>query len=162
VIRCMKVLLASLEPCREIKELEPKIYIGYRVLDCDRIEHIVLSGGSINKIKKRNEECVFAQLIRHGYALVPPIITQEGFVRLILIDSANVRKILKRHEQRIIGISRHDLRSLVLTLRQRRALSLFALQSNNISGVAKVLSISKPAAWKLIKKSIRKIANLYI
>ena len=157
----MKTLLVSMEPCREVKEAEPAVYIGYRLLGCDRIEHILLSGGSIIRIRKRNEECMFAQLIRGGYTLTSPIITHDGFVRFVLIDSVNVRKILRKYEQRVLGTNEYDIRSLALTPRQRRALVLFALQYNNVSSVAKALNVSKPAAWKLIKKGIRKVVNLY-
>lgn len=157
----MRALLVSMEPCREVKEVEPAVYIGYRLLGCNGIEHILLSGGSITRIRKRNEECMFAQLIRRGYTLTPPIIAQDGFVRFVLIDSTNVRKILRKYEQRVLDTSEYDIRSVALTPRQRRALALFALQYNNISGVAKALNVSKPAAWKLIKKGIRKIVNLY-
>jgi len=158
----MKILSVSMEPCKEVKEIEPGAYIGYRLLGCDGIEHILLSGGSITRIRKRSEECVFAQLIRRGHTFTLPVITHDGLIRFMVINSINVRKILRKYEQRVLDVSEHDIRYITLTPRQRKALALFALQYNNISAVAKALNVSKPAAWKLIKKGIRKIVSLHV
>ncbi len=157
----MKALLISAVPCEQVRELGPEGYLGFRTLNCEAIEHLIVSKGRVVRARRKCDDCVLGQLARHGFILSNPTITSEGFIRMASTDSAGVRRILRKYRHQIVAVEEIDLRGLILTPKQRMAVALLADGASNISGVARALGISKTAAWKLVKKSIKKIARLH-
>ncbi|MEB3850982.1 MAG: hypothetical protein LRS49_00165 [Desulfurococcales archaeon] len=157
----MKALLVTALPCDEVRKLKPESHLGFRTLGCDEIEHLIVSGGRALRTRRKCDECLLGVLIRSSYVLSGPVITPEGLVRMAAIDKPSVRRALRIHRRQLVSLEEVDVRNLVLTPRQRVAFSLLASDAGNIAGVARALGISKVAAWKLVRKSLRKIARLH-
>ena len=157
----MKALLVEAVPCEMVRQLRPEAYIGYKIGDCSVIEHILLAEGKPVRRTRSCETCVLGQLVRHGHLLAPPTLTRQGLMRFIVSDTRETRRTLKRFRDQVVRVEEESISAVTLSPRQREAVSLLAGSASNISRLARELGISKTAAWKLVKKSLQKLAKLH-
>lgn len=158
----MKLLRVVMTQCEKLKSLKPDEYLGVRIGSCpDRIEHIVVSNRRVHIVSKRCEDCVLAKLIRSTHVIGQPVL-KGGTITFIVRADKYSRNLIKKYSRDIIDISELDYRELYLTERQKQVLRLMVSgEASNISRIARKLGISKPAALKLVRNSIRKLAKRY-
>ncbi len=159
----MKALVVIATPCEYVKRLRPEGYLGYRLGGCPQgsIEHLLVTRKGLVKARKECENCVLARLARATHLLSPPVLTSTGHMKFLVTATPAAKRVLTEYRDRVVNIEEVDYRSVHLTPRQREAIQLLAEQATNITGLARALGVSKPAAWKLVRKTIRKIAQLY-
>lgn len=159
----MRLIRVVIRQCETLKSLQADEYLGTRIGYCPyKIEHIVVSRRKIHVFSKECESCVLAKLIRNTHVIGLPVIKEDQTIHFIVRESRNTLRVLREHAEDIVEIEPVDYREVYLTIRQKEALRLLANgDASNISRLARKLGISKPAALKLVKKSIQKIANRY-
>jgi len=157
----MKLLRITMKQCDTVKGIGAEEYLGTRLGSCPlRIEHIVVAGKKIERVKKSCDHCILAKLYHSTYVVGNPTLTQGGGIVFLAIDTREVRRMLNRHRDELINVEEVDPRSIYLTPRQKEALRLLATgEATNISRLARRLGITKPAALKLFRKSLQKLAK---
>lgn len=159
----MKLVKVVIRQCETLRALDADEYLGTRIGYCpSKIEHIVVSGRRIHIFRKNCDDCVLAKLMKTTHVIGLPVIRKDETIHFIVRETRRAMKILKEHEKDILKMEEVDYREVYLTLRQKEALRLLANgEASNISRLARKLGISKPAALKLVKNSIRKLASRY-
>ena len=157
----MKLLRITMKQCDTVRNIGAEEYLGTRLGSCPlRIEHIIVSGKRIEHVKKSCDSCILAKLYHSTYVVGNPTLTPEGGIVFIAINTREVRRILKHHKEELINVEEVDPRNIYLTPRQKEALKLLATgEASNISRLARRLGITKPAALKLVRKSLQKLAK---
>ncbi len=157
----MKLLRVVMWQCERMRRTEADDYLGMRLGACPlRIEHLVVSGRRVERVRVPCSECVLAKLYEVAHVLGPPALTPDGKIQFVVTQNRRVKKILREHEDEIVTVEEIDYRDVYLTPRQKQALTLLASgKATNITRLAKTLGITKPAALKLVRKSLRKLAR---
>ncbi|MCE4620636.1 MAG: hypothetical protein F7C33_06410 [Desulfurococcales archaeon] len=158
----MRLLKVRMRQCEKLRSIGADSYLGFRIASCpERIEHVVVSSRRVSIFSKRCDDCVLAKLVRATHVVGTPIIAGDSIVFLVN-DNRHARRLLAQHSDDIVEVEEVDYREAYLTKRQRQVLRLLASgEASNVSRVARKLGISKPAALKLVKNSIRKIVERY-
>ncbi|MEB3806749.1 MAG: hypothetical protein GSR73_04450 [Desulfurococcales archaeon] len=159
----MKLLKVTMKQCSLLRQLKPDEYLGTRIGTCPaKIEHIVVSNRRVHVLKKSCDDCVLAKLMRATHVIGQPVIRGDETIVFIVRDNKYTRRLLREHNDDIVDVGEVDYREVYLTLRQKEALRMLANgEASNISRLARKLGISKPAALKLVKSSIKKLASKY-
>ena len=156
----MKALVIEAEPCEAVKRLAPSSYIGFKIMSCGKIEHMLIADNKLRRVRKECDNCVLGALVKSGHIIGQPSITRAGRLRFIVADSAETRRTLRRHRAQVVYSEEVNIRGVSLTRKQREIVEMLAA-NGNISGIARAMGISKAAAWKLVKKTLRKVARLH-
>ena len=156
----MRVLIVTAEPCEAVKALGAEGYVGFRLdpRGCEWVSHALLRRGRVVNVARRCEECVFGVLARSGHVLAAPTLTGGGRMRFVVEDTWRVRRALRAFSDQVVSVEEADARGLVLTARQRRVLALISDGAGSIAEVARRLGVSKTAASKLVRKTLRKLS----
>ncbi|MEB3788805.1 MAG: hypothetical protein GSR72_02795 [Desulfurococcales archaeon] len=160
----MKLLEVIMWQCELIRKLEAEDYLGVSLRRCpEKIEHLIISDNKVKNINVRCENCVLAKLMKSTHLIGSPIIVDGGKIKFIVKNNISVKKLLKEHSYQLVEIKEVDYRELYLTKRQKEVLSLLISgKVSNATQLSRFLKISKPAALKLIKRSISKLARRHI
>ncbi|MCE4609397.1 MAG: hypothetical protein GSR77_00890 [Desulfurococcales archaeon] len=160
----MKLLEVIMWQCELIRKLEAEDYLGVSLRRCpEKIEHIIVSDNKVKNVNVRCENCILAKLMKSTHIIGSPTIVNGGKIRFVVKNNASVKKLLKEHSYQLVEIKEVDHRELYLTRRQKEVLSLLVSgRVSNATQLSRLLKISKPAALKLIKRSIRKLARRHI
>ncbi|MCE4625391.1 MAG: hypothetical protein F7C35_05960 [Desulfurococcales archaeon] len=160
----MRLLEVVMKQCKRLRELGPDEYLGTSIKRCPlRIEHVVVKGHRVERLTMPCSKCVLAKLYRSTYLIGTPTLTSEGEIRFIVVENRAVRKIFQEHKEDLVSVKQVDPRQVYLTPRQRQVLALLASgEASNISQVSRHLNISKPAALKLVRNALRKLARKYM
>ena len=157
----MRVIRVVMWQCELLRQAEPEAYLGTR-FSCDRfIEHLVVSKRSVKRVRLACETCVLAKLARASYLLGHPEVTSDGKIQFLVRDDSGARRILREHQEDLVDVEYLDHRSVYLTPRQREVLKTLAEETTSISSLARRLGVAKPAALRLVKRSLRKLAKLH-
>ncbi|MCE4627865.1 MAG: hypothetical protein F7C34_01775 [Desulfurococcales archaeon] len=156
----MKALVIEAEPCETVKKLAPSSYVGFRMLSCGKIEHLLIADNQVRRVRKGCENCVLGVLVRSGHLIGQPSITKSGKLRFIVADTVDTRRVIRKYGSQVVSSEQVDIRGISLTRKQREIVEMLA-SNENISSIARTMGISKAAAWKLVKKTLRKVARLH-
>ena len=154
----MRALLVSARPCEAVARIGAEGYVGFKIIGCSMVEHALLKGGRVVRVSRRCEECVFGRLVRASLVIGRPSLTPRGLMKFVVADTREARRVLRESVGQVVSVEEVDVRGVVLSQRQAEALSLMADGAGGVAGVARALGISKVAAWKLVKKGLRKLA----
>ena len=160
----MKFIEIEMKQCELMKSRHAEEYLGNSMRQCPaRIEHIVVAQGRIHRVPVQCSSCVLAKLYRATHVIGNPVLTPDGRIKFVVVDSRTTRRIISEHREELISVRPVDQRQLYLTPRQREALRLLANEeATNISQISRLLKISKPAAHKLVRNSIRKVLRKHV
>jgi len=158
----MKLLRLEMWQCERVRREEA----GYLATHFGRcplyIEHLITSGNSVKRVRVGCENCVLAKLYRASYVVGSPVLTPDGRIRFYVRKDKKVKRIIEEHIDDLISVEEVDHREVVLTPRQREAIRLLASgEASNITRLAAKLGISKPAALRLVRRSLRKLARIH-
>jgi predicted DNA binding protein len=160
----LKALRIIMKQCQLLSSYKPEDYLGSYIGNCPRkIEHIIVSGGKTHRVKVSCDKCVYAELLKTTHIIGHPIVDRKGYIQFLVVNTRRVRKILDKHIDQLIAVEELDARSLYLTERQREVFRLFASKDvSSVGTLSQRLGISKPAASKLFRKTLSKLAMRYI
>jgi len=159
----MKLLRLEMWQCERVRREEADGYLATHFGRCPLyIEHLVTSGNTVKKVRVGCENCVLAKLYRASYVVGNPVLTPDGKIQFYVRKDKRVERIIRDHAKDLISVEEVDHREVTLTPRQREAIRLLATgQASNITRLAEKLGISKPAALRLVKRSLRKLARIH-
>ncbi len=158
----MRVLKIVMKQCEILRSLDAVGYVGSRLGGCVKfIEHAVMTREGIKRVRAPCHSCVLAKLYRASFVLGYPVITSDGLIRFLVLKNRLVQRILREHERDLVSVEELDYREVILTPRQRETLHHMALDGTSITRIARALGVTKPAALKLARRSLRKLALLH-
>ena len=159
----MKLLRILMWQCELVRQQEAEDYLATHLGRCPvYIEHLLATGNSVKKVRIGCENCVLAKLYRASYVVGKPTLTSDGKILFYVRKDKKVEKILKEHLDSLVSVEVVDHREVILTPRQREAIKLLAEgEATNITRLAQKLRITKPAALRLVRRSLRKLARIY-
>jgi DNA-binding CsgD family transcriptional regulator len=151
--------------CEAFQRAYPTAYVGYQILDDGRIEHLLLSENSglkRVKLKMDCDKCVLGRLVKSSKLVSMPTVLDDGKkIRFVTTYNREVKRILSEHRSQLVSVEVLDLRSVVLTRRQRELLRIVANGAGTSpSRVAVRLGVSRQAAQKLLTNLVKKIATI--
>jgi len=160
----LRVARVTMRQCRELLELGPDGYLGFNVSGCPgRVEHVLVRGRRVVRFQKRCDQCILSMLARGTHLLGMPVLRNDGTIVFTVPLDRWVRKTLREHSDEVVSVEEVDYREVFLTERQRTALKLISTgEASNISRVAERLGISKPAAYKIVRSALRKLAGRHV
>jgi len=160
----MKLARITMKQCSQLRELEPDDYLGTKISGSpNRIEHIVISKRRIHTIRKKCSECILSKLAMATYVIGTPVIKPDRTIVFTIAINKKTMSIINQHKERLVNIEEIDYRKIYLTEKQKKAIKLLASgEASNITRLADKLNISKPAAHKLVKKTIHKLAGKHV
>lgn len=159
----MKVARITMWGCEAFQRVCPSAYVGYQMLGDGRIEHLLLKdkGGVKVRLRLDCEDCVLGRLLKSSKLVSMPAVVDGVKVRFMTIYNREVRRVLSQHKHQLVNVEVLDLRSVVLTRRQRELLRVVADGAGTSpSRVARRLGVSRQAAQKLLNNLVRKIATI--
>ncbi len=151
--------------CEAFQRAHPVAYVGYQILDDGRIEHLLLSDSNgLRKVKLKMDcnKCVLGRLVKSSKLVSMPTVLDDGKrIRFMALYNREVKRILSEHRDQLVGVDVLDLRSVVLTRRQRELLRVVANGAGTSpSRVAVKLGVSRQAAQKMLHNLVKKIATI--
>lgn len=158
----MKVLKVIMKQCDLVRSLEPRGYLGIRLGGCLKlIEHMLLTKSGIERVRVPCDSCVLAKLYRSSFVVGQPVVSPQGWISFLVKDDRQARRVLREHSDSLVSVEELDYRDVVLTPRQMEALKLLAHNGAGASKIARALGVTKPAAHKLAKRSLEKLAKIH-
>jgi len=158
----MRLLRIVLHQCNQLKNTDAIGHLGSR-LSCkhDTVEHAVITKSGVVHVKKKCDSCIYAKLQASSFILGQPILLQGGLIQFLVAKNRAIEKLLKENSHIVVEAEEINYKDIVLTPRQKEALAYIASNGTSISHLAKYLGITKPAALKLARKSLKKLARLH-
>ena len=159
----MRLLRITMKQCGLMRGLRAEGYLGTRLGSCPlRIEHVLVVDRRVRNVSAPCDQCVLAKLYQSTHVIGTPLLSDD-YIVFYARDNRQVRRILREHMDRVVGVDEIDYREIYLTSRQRQALRLLASgEATNISRLARKLRISKSAALRLVRRAIKKLAYRHI
>jgi DNA-binding CsgD family transcriptional regulator len=164
VIPVMRVARVAMRQCSELRELGAEGYLGFNVSGCPgRVEHVVVRGRRVVRFQKRCDDCILSFLARKTHLLGMPVLRSDGTIVFTVPLDKTVRRLLRENRDNVVSVEEVDYREVFLTERQRTVIRLISTgEASNISRVAEKLGISKPAAYKIVRSALRKLAGRHV
>jgi DNA-binding CsgD family transcriptional regulator len=158
-VRALRVTIIG---CEALKKVKPAAYLGYKLLEDGRIEHLLLKGRRrAVRVRVRCDECVLSRILKASALLSMPVVVDGYLVRFLVLETREVAKLLEESRGRVVSVERVEVEDLVLTDRQRYVLKLAADGGGaSPSRIAWKLGVTRQAAQKLIKTALRKVSML--
>ena len=158
----MRLLRIVLHQCSQLRNINAEGHLGSR-LSCphNTVEHAVITGNGVTRVKKKCDTCIYTILQRLSFTLGQPILLRGGLVQFIVAKNRAVEKLLKENHHLLVEAEEVSYKDLFLTPRQKEALAYLAYNGTSVSNLARYLGVTKPAALKLARKSLRKLARLH-
>jgi len=113
-------------------------------------------------VKVPCDSCVLAKLYRASFVVGHPVLSPQGRISFLVRDDWQARRVLRKYPDRLVAVEEIDYRDIVLTPRQMEALKLLASNGAGVSKIARALGVTKPAAHKLARRSLKKLAKIHV
>ncbi len=150
-----------MKQCPRARSLGARGYLGFRLAgQCERIVHLLETPEGPRILEAECSECILAELIRVTWLLAPPSLREDGSIRFLVADTPAARRLVERRRDRLVEARRRRLEGVALTPRQREALRMLG-EGENIAGLARRLGVSRPAALRLARKTLAKLARIH-
>ncbi len=158
----MRALRVTLVGCEALRRAGARAYLGYRLLDDGRIEHVLVRGRRrAVRIRVRCDDCVLGRLLKASALVSMPVIVEGRLVRFLVLETREVERLLRESGDRVVSVEPVEVDDLVLTERQRRVLRLAADGGGlSPSRIAARLGVTRQAAQKLLRAALRKVSAL--
>lgn len=150
-----------MRPCELLKAISPSLYLGFELVDDGCIEHFLMTKGckEFRRLRIECENCMLGRLIRSSALLSSPMIVKQKAIRFLVLYNLSVRKILSDYRDQLIDLEVIDLRKVVLTEKQKQVLRMAGDGIGlSTSTLARRLGVSKPAARKLVRRTLCKVS----